>query len=109
MIPSVTAQAISSADTIVVMDKGHVKWVGRSADLPVSSYSTFSPLNEIDICLNNESQECSVVEDIHVESQQNLVQNLVLEKDTIPVSDGTQEIIDVEARKEGRVELTIYK
>ncbi|BBG99203.1 multidrug resistance-associated protein 11 [Prunus dulcis] len=98
-------QAISSADTIVVMDKGHVKWVGRSADWPVSSYSTFSPLNEIDICLNNESQECSAVEDIHVESQQ----NLVLEKDTVPASDRTQEIIEVEARKEGRVELTIYK
>ncbi|XP_021821855.1 ABC transporter C family member 13 isoform X1 [Prunus avium] len=98
-------QAISSADTIVVMDKGHVKWVGRSADWPVSSYSTFSPLNEIDICLNNESQECSAVEDIHVESQQ----NLVLEKDTVAASDRTQEIIEVEARKEGRVELTIYK
>ncbi|CAL9010883.1 unnamed protein product [Prunus brigantina] len=98
-------QAISSADTIVVMDKGHVKWVGRSADCPVSSYSTFSPLNEIDICLNNESQECSAVKDIHVESQQ----NLVLEKDTVPASDRTQEIIEVEARKEGRVELTIYK
>ncbi|ONI16443.1 hypothetical protein PRUPE_3G098500 [Prunus persica] len=98
-------QAISSADTIVVMDKGHVKWVGRSADWPVSSYSVFSPLNEIDICLKNESQECSAVEDIHVESQQ----NLVLEKDTVPASDRTQEIIEVEARKEGRVELTIYK
>ncbi|CAB4303490.1 unnamed protein product [Prunus armeniaca] len=51
------------------------------------------------------SQECSAVEDIHVESQQ----NLVLEKDTVPASDRTQEIIEVEARKEGRVELTIYK
>ncbi|CAB4272961.1 unnamed protein product [Prunus armeniaca] len=51
------------------------------------------------------NQECSAVEDIHVESQQ----NLVLEKDTVPASDRTQEIIEVEARKEGRVELTIYK
>ncbi|PQQ11274.1 hypothetical protein Pyn_02136 [Prunus yedoensis var. nudiflora] len=76
--------AISSADTIVVMDKGHVKWVGRSADWP---------------------PRMNAVEDIHVERQQ----NLVLEKDTVAASDRTQEIIEVEARKEGRVELTIYK
>lgn len=97
-------QAISSADRIVVMDKGHVKWVGSSADLPVSSYSAFSPLNEFDTCLQNERQE-SNVKDTLMESQQ----TLILEKETVPASDGTQEIIEVEVRKEGRVELTIYK
>lgn len=86
------------------MDKGHVKWVGSSADLPVSSYSAFSPLNEFDTCLQNERQESSVVDTL-MESQQ----TLILEKETVPASDGTQEIIEVEARKEGRVELTIYK
>ncbi|XP_070660846.1 ABC transporter C family member 13 isoform X3 [Malus domestica] len=97
-------QAISSADRIVVMDKGHVKWVGSSADLPVSLCSAFSPLNEFDTCLQNERQESSVVDTL-MESQQ----TLILEKETVPASDGTQEIIEVEARKEGRVELTIYK
>ncbi|KAF2321524.1 hypothetical protein GH714_000277 [Hevea brasiliensis] len=31
-------QAISSADMIVVMDKGHVKWVGSSADLNYAAF-----------------------------------------------------------------------
>ena len=43
-----TLQKISSPDMIILMDKGHVKWVGSSIDLSLSSYSAFSPLNELD-------------------------------------------------------------
>jgi ATP-binding cassette subfamily C (CFTR/MRP) protein 10 len=49
-------QAISSADMIVVLDKGHVKWMGSSADFPTSSYTAFSPLNEMDSTSHNHQQ-----------------------------------------------------
>ncbi|KAI5412072.1 hypothetical protein KIW84_056943 [Lathyrus oleraceus] len=49
-------QAISSVDMVVVLDKGHVKWMGSSADFPTSSYTTFSPLNEMDSTSHNHQQ-----------------------------------------------------
>ncbi|KAI5390951.1 hypothetical protein KIW84_075990 [Lathyrus oleraceus] len=49
-------QAISSADMVVVLDNGHVKWMGSSADFPTSSYTTFSPLNEMDSTSHNHQQ-----------------------------------------------------
>ncbi|KAK7843264.1 abc transporter c family member 13 [Quercus suber] len=95
-------QAISSADLVVLMEKGHVKWVGSSADLSVSSYSAFSPLNEFDTSLHIQRQECSMA--ANTEGKQSL-----LEKSTTHVSEEAEEIIEVELRKEGRVELTVYK
>ncbi|KAL6144938.1 hypothetical protein ACLB2K_055628 [Fragaria x ananassa] len=96
-------QAISSADTIVVMEKGHVKWVGRSACLP-ALYSAFSPLNEFDKFSLNEGKGCNGAADTLRKDQQ----NLPLEKDIVPASEG-QDFIEVEARKEGKVELSVYK
>lgn len=87
------------------MEKGHVKWVGRSTCLPVSSYSAFSPLNEFDKFLLNERKECNVTADALTKGQP----NLPLEKDIVPASEGRQDIIEVEARKEGKVELSVYK
>ena len=98
-------QAISSADTIVVMEKGHVKWVGHSACLPASLYSAFSPLNEFDKFSLNEGKGCNGAAD----TLRNDQQNLPLEKDIVPASEGGQDIIEVEARKEGKVELSVYK
>ncbi|KAL6988329.1 hypothetical protein U1Q18_014080 [Sarracenia purpurea var. burkii] len=40
--------AISSADITVVMDKGHVKWVGSSTDLSTSSIA-LSSLKEVNV------------------------------------------------------------
>lgn len=88
---------------IIVMDKGHVKWVGSSTDLSASSYSAFSPLNELDINSHIYGQESSV--DTCTEDKQ----NLLLEKTAVCASDGAQEIIEDEVRKEGRVEFTVYK
>ncbi|KAB1218804.1 ABC transporter C family member 13 [Morella rubra] len=96
-------QAISSADLIIVMEKGYVKWVGSSANLSVSSYSALSPLNEFDTNLHIQRQECSM----HTNTE--VTQNLILEKDTTGFSEEAHEIIEVEQRKEGRVELTVYK
>ena len=95
-------QAMSSADMIIVMDKGHVKWVGSSADFSDSSYSTFSSLNEFNVS-QVQSPECST----NISTQTN--QDCKPEKDSICIPGETQEIIEVEQRKEGRVELTVYQ
>uniref|UniRef100_F6HBQ8 ABC-type xenobiotic transporter n=1 Tax=Vitis vinifera TaxID=29760 RepID=F6HBQ8_VITVI len=94
-------QAMSSADMIVVMDKGHVKWVGSSTDFSVSSYSTFCSLNEFTVS-QVRSLECST------NTSTETKQDCKPERDSICVPGEAQEIIEVELRKEGRVELTVY-
>ncbi|KAH9667473.1 multidrug resistance-associated protein 11 [Citrus sinensis] len=96
-------QAISAADMVVVMDKGQVKWIGSSADLAVSLYSGFWSTNEFDTSLHMQKQE------IRTNASSANKQILLQEKDVVSVSDDAQEIIEVEQRKEGRVELTVYK
>ncbi|XP_035548110.1 ABC transporter C family member 13 isoform X2 [Juglans regia] len=96
-------QAISSADLVVEMEKGHVKWVGSSADLSVSSYSAFSPQNECDTYLHMQRQEGSMATNNEIE------QDILLEKDAAHVSEEAQKIIETELRKEGSVELDVYK
>ncbi|XP_058004711.1 ABC transporter C family member 13 isoform X3 [Hevea brasiliensis] len=96
-------QAISSADMIVVMDKGHVKWVGSSADLSVSSFSAFSPQNDFDILPNVQGRELS--KNTSIEGR-NIFS---LEEEFIHISEEAQEIVEVEQRKEGKVELAVYK
>ncbi|KAH9715829.1 multidrug resistance-associated protein 11 [Citrus sinensis] len=96
-------QAISAADMVVVMDKGQVKWIGSSADLAVSLYSGFWSTNEFDTSLHMQKQE------MRTNASSANKQILLQEKDVVSVSDDAQEIIEVEQRKEGRVELTVYK
>lgn len=91
---------MSSADMIIVMDKGRVKWVGSSTDLSVSSYSTLSSLNEFTIS-QVQSPECA--------TNTSTQTNQDSEKESMCISRETQEIIEVELRKEGRVELTVYQ
>ncbi|XP_044487071.1 ABC transporter C family member 13 isoform X3 [Mangifera indica] len=95
-------QAISSADMIVVMDKGRVTWVGNSDELAVSMYSGFSSLNEFDT-LHIQRKECSTST-----CTQDKPDHLK-EMDVVSVLDGAQDILEVEQRKEGRVELIVYK
>ncbi|KAA8540550.1 hypothetical protein F0562_024531 [Nyssa sinensis] len=96
-------QAISSADMVVVMDKGNVKWVGSSADLSTSSSLAFSSMREFHIYSQDQSQERNANK--FTEDKQNVLQ----ESDYINVPEAEQEIIDGELRKEGRVEPTVYK
>ncbi|KAJ7951988.1 ABC transporter C family member 13 [Quillaja saponaria] len=96
-------QAMSSADMIVVMDKGHVKWVGSSADFSTSSYLAFSPLNEFDQLFHDQGQNRTI------SSSSEIKQHSVIEGDNVPVLVGGKEIIEVEMRKEGNVELRVYK
>ncbi|KAM7471627.1 hypothetical protein LguiA_009810 [Lonicera macranthoides] len=96
-------QAISSADLIIVMDRGRVKWVGSPADSSVSSFVKVSSSEEFNISSQVQRQEIST--NNYTEDQQ----KLLLESDGIHVSEEAQVIIEVELRKEGRVEPTVYK
>ncbi|KAK1557413.1 hypothetical protein Q3G72_024236 [Acer saccharum] len=102
-------QAISSADMIVVMDKGRVKWVGSSSDSAVSFYSGFSSQNQFDASLTMERQEYST--NTFTEAKQSLPQekDVSVSDGVEEMSDGVEEITRTEHRKEGRVELTVYK
>ncbi|XAR50466.1 Xenobiotic-transporting ATPase [Bertholletia excelsa] len=95
-------QAISSADIIVIMDKGHVKWMGQPVDLPTSSLEFYS-LKEFEISsqvqMRGKGGNTSAETDVSVS----------LESDCTNVSEGTQQVIGDELRKEGRVDPTVYK
>ncbi|GMN36333.1 hypothetical protein TIFTF001_005927 [Ficus carica] len=96
-------QAIASADRIIVMDKGHVKWIGNSNDLPRSLYLAFSPLNELDTNTHVQGQERS----IGTCSEDRL--EVLLEKNNVCPTEGAKNITEDEVRKDGRVEVTVYK
>ncbi|XP_058780377.1 ABC transporter C family member 13 isoform X1 [Vicia villosa] len=95
-------QAISSADMIVVLDKGHVKWMGSSADFPTSSYTAFSPLNEMDSTSHNQQQSCST--NSSITKEQSLPDRILTQ-----ALEEAEDVIEVELRKEGKVELGVYK
>ncbi|XP_038713738.1 ABC transporter C family member 13 isoform X2 [Tripterygium wilfordii] len=96
-------QAISKSDMIVVMDKGHVKWVGNSAESADSLYSAYSPLNDFNAASDVRDQECGT--DAYTVSRQSILP----ENDSVHALEEAQEIVEVETRKEGKVELTVYK
>ncbi|KAK2986502.1 hypothetical protein RJ640_021377, partial [Escallonia rubra] len=99
-------QAISSADMVVVMDKGRVTWAGSPAESSVSlafssPYVAFSSPEEFNVSSQVEKQE----QNIDIISQE----DVILDGDCTHVSEEAQDIIEVEQRKEGRVEFTVYK
>ena len=96
-------QAVSSADMIIVMDKGHPKWVGSSADFSFSSYMASSPLNELDADLHSQGQSSGT------NSSSELKELSLPDRDSMLALDGGEEIIEAELRKEGKVELKVYK
>lgn len=85
------------------MEKGQVKWSGSPADLTDYVYLAFSSLNEFDTSSHVQTQEYREKTSTEAEN------SLQLEKDDISVSTEAQEIIDTEQRKEGKVELIVYK
>ncbi|KAL0354884.1 UNVERIFIED_CONTAM: ABC transporter C family member 13 [Sesamum radiatum] len=94
-------QAIYAADMVVVLDKGHVKWVGSPADSSVTSYISFLSLDEFGTLA--EGQNSKKLLNISGESDK------AQEVESISTSNEGQDIVEVEARKEGRVESTVYK
>ncbi|OVA01330.1 ABC transporter [Macleaya cordata] len=97
-------QAISSADLIVIMDKGQVKWAGNLAEFSVSPYSMFSPLKESMV-----SPSQLLGQDSHTNVSDNAKHNALLQRDIFSIQDEPQETIGTELRKEGKVELSVYK
>ncbi|KAL6996728.1 hypothetical protein U1Q18_006857 [Sarracenia purpurea var. burkii] len=96
------SHAISSADITVVMDKGHVKWVGRSTDLLTSSIAS-SSLKEVNV--SSQAPTLDRCENTYIEAKDNVTP----ESDCIHVSEGAEQVTEDELRKEGRVEPSVYK
>ncbi|VVA99119.1 unnamed protein product [Arabis nemorensis] len=88
-------QAISCADMIVVMDKGNVKWSGTVNDMPKSISPTFFLSNEYDMS-----------SPAHLTNKRK--QPLSIKKADINEINEAADIVKVEERKEGRVEVTVY-
>lgn len=78
-------------------------WVGSSVDLAVSSYPAFSPQNEFDALSDVQGKELSMADSIQVSHSH------LPERESNHVSEEVQEIVEAESRKEGRVELAVYK
>ncbi|KAJ3683780.1 hypothetical protein LUZ60_014007 [Juncus effusus] len=91
-------QAISSADMIVVMEKGHVKWAGNASDFLSSPHSSICKLNE-----SNDFSSNSVRNEI---IHENTAEN---ENELCTITQESEENLETEVRKEGRVEFGVYK
>ncbi|XXG51840.1 hypothetical protein AAC387_Pa03g0319 [Persea americana] len=96
-------KAISYADMIIVMDKGCVKWVGGLADFSLSPYATTPSLEDSNISSSHSIRQKSG------KDSGDLRTNLLQERDSMAVSEEAQETTEVEVRKEGTVELRVYK
>ncbi|ESQ55603.1 hypothetical protein EUTSA_v10024220mg [Eutrema salsugineum] len=88
-------QAISCADMVVVMDKGKVKWSGTVTDMPRSISPSFSLSNEFDMSSSK-----------HLTKRK---ESLSIKKDDVDEVSEAADIVKVEERKEGRVEVTVYR
>ncbi|KAL8170790.1 hypothetical protein V2J09_022594 [Rumex salicifolius] len=94
-------EAISSADIVVVMDKGCVKLVGSPADLAISTYSAFAPRPVQDPPELVLRDKCS--DSVSEASEYSFG------KKCVSSSDEAQVIIETEHRKEGKVDLLVYR
>ncbi|CAM8929378.1 unnamed protein product [Rhodiola kirilowii] len=88
--------AISSADMIVIMDKGYVKWVGNSREYIITS--SIYPSLQVGDHISSE-----------IESSLEVGQTPSLEKDFVHINESEKEMVEEEQRMKGRVEMSIYK
>lgn len=86
---------------VVVMDNGRVKWVGSPADSSVASYVSVLSLNEFNTFTEVQKNKKPSNFDGEREKPHEL--------DPISSTNDGQDIVEVETRKEGRVESTVYK
>lgn len=97
-------QAISAADIIVIMEGGRLRWVGTSTDflespLSKSSLPKHSNLSSLEF-IRNESMGNTSNEIVFVHP---------VEKELIADLENANSNADIELRKEGNVDLTVYK
>ncbi|VFQ87273.1 unnamed protein product [Cuscuta campestris] len=96
-------QAITAADIVVVMDKGHVKFVGNPTSLSCPTSFAFSSIDELNAS--------SIA---HTERRKPTISTDPLclvdsDSDIMCGGGGAQEIVELERREEGRVEVMVYK
>ncbi|KAI3939222.1 hypothetical protein MKX01_002090 [Papaver californicum] len=96
-------QAMQSADMIVIMDKGEVKWAGSLAEYSISPHVVPS----FEESMVSASQ--MALQDSNVEVSLDRKYDVVLQGNAATAPDEPQEFIGVELRKEGIVELSVYK
>ncbi|XP_068652459.1 ABC transporter C family member 13 [Aristolochia californica] len=94
-------QAIASADMIVIMDNGHVQWAGSLADFFQSPYS--APLG------NSIPDQSGSMEKKAKNPLDKLKLNLLEGAEVMALQGEPREVTEIEIRKEGQVELTVYK
>lgn len=86
------------------MDRGHVKWAGMSASFLVSPYlATYAPNN------SKFSSSQLLGKETIIYASDELRSNLLPESDFSTTSEEAQETAEMEFRKEGRVDLSVYK
>ncbi|KAI7753670.1 hypothetical protein M8C21_015812 [Ambrosia artemisiifolia] len=95
-------QAIFSADMVVIMEKGQVKWVGSPASCADSPYASYVRPEELNTSYDTKAQV--EVGDTCMRVQE----DDVAESEIINIVDPADDIISVEERKEGRVETIVY-
>ncbi|KAJ6809460.1 ABC transporter C family member 13 [Iris pallida] len=97
-------QAISAADMIVIMDKGYVKWAGSFSSFLLNPYllsSTLEPSEVLSLQLSSKGNSSS-----YSNEEKSCVE---LQIDCLSISEEAHDGAETEARKEGRVELHVYK
>ena len=98
------SQAISVADMIVVMSNGLVKWFGTLEAFLATSYSRISKPDSS----SPTSFTVSVKDKTPIVSCE-LKTDVIHEDDSGVAYEEQNEQVEAEARKEGRVELSVYK
>ncbi|KAJ4899955.1 multidrug resistance-associated protein 11 [Raphanus sativus] len=92
-----SVQAIYCADMVVVMDKGEVKWFGTVTDMPKAIFPSLSSSNEFDMSSSK-----------HLTNKRK--ESFSIKKDDVDeVSSEAADTVKVEERKEGRVEVAVYR
>ncbi|RAL41406.1 hypothetical protein DM860_010200 [Cuscuta australis] len=96
-------QAITAADIVVVMDKGHVKFVGNPTSLSCPTSFAFSSVDELN------ASSVAHTERIKPTISTDPLCLVDSDSDIMCGGGGAQEIVELERREEGRVEVMVYK
>uniref|UniRef100_A0A0D9WMN6 ABC transporter C family member 13 n=1 Tax=Leersia perrieri TaxID=77586 RepID=A0A0D9WMN6_9ORYZ len=96
-------QAISAADMIVVMANGFVKWFGTLESFLATPYSTISKTESSRFISTCSEKEKGVI------VAHEYTTNVLIDDNSVVDHDEQRDQNSVEARKEGMVELSVYK
>uniref|UniRef100_A0A1D1XUS0 ABC-type xenobiotic transporter n=1 Tax=Anthurium amnicola TaxID=1678845 RepID=A0A1D1XUS0_9ARAE len=97
-------QAISAADLIIVMEKGCIKWSGNLTNFMLTSYATISMPKDKYLMLSQRLEKRT-----STNASRQLNSNDLIERDCTVGSAERPDVPEIEYRKEGRVELFVYK